>query len=264
MIGNISSYLTTGGNYALQGVELGLNSRIAWLAIGTLTSWNWGWMRAKAIQDSTLQIDCEVRHTPQDCLNQDCARRGGVDLREHGRLVDQYDGIAFSCEGNECSTGAHFVNVDGSGAFRHWQYIKHKRAEWKPISLLQKCQPTSIDFAFGGACLALILFEASGWGRSSIHNNMLSYVAAHTMTKFLDALVVSSFVIAKIHPDTAQRARSQSLSYIPTLEKYDRAAISELMIALVYFGLRLSDGWLVAKMPARTLPFVSLGRHLLG
>lgn len=259
MIGKISSYLTTGGNYLMRGADLCLSSRITWLVTGTLTSWNWGWMRAQAIQDSALHADDELSHTPDDCRTAQCDQQ--YDVRATGGWSKGCGDIVHNCHNQDCNQ--HFIiQNDNESKARHYAKRTHLFVHWDPIPLFQRCRPHAFDFGLAGAYLAFIVFGLCGGGRLPIQSTMLRYAAAQTAIKFLDVVVVSSLVIAKINPDPYGYGKAEDLGGVPSLKGYERGSPPALMLALAYFGLRISDGWLMAKMPVNTLPFASLARYL--
>lgn len=259
MLGRVSSYLMTGANFFMRTGDLLISSRMTWLATGTLTAWNWGAFRKATIQDDALQVGDVIEHTREECLTYRCAQQIWDLEHVYDSGFNGYLEVAPNCtEGAACQT--HFV-VRRAHASQHFSKTTHQFAQWTPISLLDRCRPTSMDLIVGGAYFAFILTVASAGGRLPLHGNLLRYVAAQTATKMLDAVVISSFVILKIEP-SRWNARARSLEWVPDSRNWKRCSTPALMVALSYFALRISDGWLMAKMPVNTLPFASLARRL--
>lgn len=301
MTGTIS-LLRVGGNWsdALARVtQLSLNSRVGWLASGILTSWFFGAHRAPHLQNQKLNT-MDVDHSPEECRTQRCATRVPAVrsftfdqcgcLKEHFRSTagnwyherehEDAEGKSVSHTPMECRDLV-CVSKEGQGQDRcfkkanspcsqeHFEengrFYHSKNHSWpvwdQPLSW--KSWIISDDCLMAVFVLYFIPLLAGVWGggRLPLSARSFGYVMAQTGAKYVDAAVVASCIIG--HVDHKKYGHAKTLSPLPTLKKWKRASSPALTLGIIYFGLRITDGYWMAASAPNTLPFTSLAKQLL-
>jgi hypothetical protein len=116
---------------------------------------------------------------------------------------------------------------------------------------------------------SLLFLFAWGGGRSPLTMRSLFYVVVQTMTKVFDGGVITTCIVGEIQVGPEGRAdlpfvtawKQRSVAAI--FKGWNRRSSHAVALGVIYFGLRIVDGWLMASMPMNTAPFLSLASKLI-
>jgi hypothetical protein len=202
--------------------------------------------------------DHQVKHTPQQCAQQHC------DLSNSENTYEEED-LCTPC------SRPHFTPEDGV----HYHTVSHWGVTLKPLPLWKSFVPCCSHNARVWVTRSLMAVGfAWSVGRLPFSIHGVKYGIALTIVQFTDSLVIAHWVIGDINVVTRSsphRDEVAQLGYpdskvrtlLPSTNGWKRRPAPLITLAAFYFGLRIADGWLMAKMAVHQLPFVSLAGKLV-
>jgi hypothetical protein len=183
-----------------------------------------------------------VKHTPSDCVEAGCAHNHSDDTYEE-------EDLCIPCKED------HFAADDD----KYYHHVKHTTASSDPpLPAWRLFFPLSAENAKAlGAYTFLSMTFAWSVGRLPLSISSLRYGMGLAIIKFVDSVVIAHWVIGDTDVKDYKSAGPATL-YKLFSSGWTRPSAKLITMTLFYFGLRLADGCLMARMPAYQLPFASL------